>query len=440
MPSPFFQLELASELNMAEGPSHRASIPAASSVVRLVNSDSPEVQSFLLDHKEALAEEFQKVLRASARLLKRTEKGEYGPITGIGVELHHKRGLLIIPIQYGLTVWVPVKIPDSQLRKRRSSSRRKGRVPGVADQKPLRLPRVFEKIPVKVMEGNAVPAIARQAYVAHAEARDLSPFHSPRTDSLAPEHPIGGSVISRYPLPRSASPGAPSQPPTESFDDSAAHPGPTDWGTLGIAIRDSNGLTLGFTCAHVIDSGKAYSTEPAPSSDQSVEPFIGEVYRSSYDPRMGVDVSAVRLGEDYVEGILDLQEEFRHLRYLVKPPARKSRWSWLIQRPVVLRGARTGRIVHAHIAMPTVHSIEIDGKRFQDLMVLQATSASSSIVAPGDSGAAVLVNWNSSWYWIGIVIAMLSPQQAVISKLPACFAACSLKASQFPKHRLWEFK
>lgn len=87
--------------------------------------------------------------------------------------------------------------------------------------------------------------------------------------------------------------------------------------------------------------------------------------------------------------------------------------------------------------MPTVHSISIAGLLFHDLMLVQAADASAAIVGPGDSGTAVLMQSAEGWVWIGIVIAMLAPQQAVVCKLPNAMRASDIEPRDFPQERLW---
>lgn len=397
----------------------------------LLQAHSASTQSYLQRNRIELAKQFQKVIGAASRLEKRLAGGEYGPINGIGVELHHKRGLIVAPIQYGLTVFVPNKLPASQLRKRRRNINKKEdrRSNSGSDFQLVKIPIAFEKIPIKVQEANAIPAVAQEAMFTNTHSTAWA-LQFQRPNGTSANMPIGGSPISSTPFPSLTG-------NSISLAESLAI---QEWGTMGITCSLASGQKMGFSCAHVVDAGPVYAPNYASEKgiDSSATPSpIGNVTQSRHIPRKGVDAAIIQLDAAQVEGVLGLENSFHSLRFLAKAPKRKSSWSWLIQCKVQIRGAKTGRTVEGQISMPTVHSIEIAGKRFEDLMIVQSRSGSAAIVAPGDSGAAVLAYWEKNWYWIGMVIAMISPLQAVVSKLPTNLAACLLKPSDFPIERVW---
>ncbi|MCU0715600.1 MAG: hypothetical protein MUD03_05685 [Pirellula sp.] len=364
----------------------------------LLDPNDPKVRFLLEANRLDLQQQYRQALQVAKRLEKRLRSAPFGAIHGVGVELFHKRGLIALPLQFCVTVWVDRKRDASELlRTKRSITR------GItSDDRVLAIPSTYGGLQVKVLEGTVKLAVDRR------ETRPSSERDLVDSDSRFDESLTGGIAI-------------------------AASAGDR-WGTLGLVFRDPLQRLIGMTCEHVVSSGAVCL--PHGTSHESPQP-IGSVIASRRSPRSGVDATSVQLLDYFYEGILGFEEHYPNMKFLVTAPARTSYWSWLLQLPVSVRGASTGRVVQGRVTMPVVHSIELGGDTFRDLMVIHSRSASSSIVSEGDSGAAVIMRYGAEWVWIGLVIGMIDPYTMVACKLPKAWKACALDLSYAPKERRW---
>jgi hypothetical protein len=301
-------------------------------------------------------------------------------------------------LQFCITVWVHRKRDASGLIKSKRFKARSDK----SDDLVLAIPSTYGGLQVKVLEGNLKWAVDRRSTRPALENRSTG------SESLLNEPLSGGIAIQ-------ASTGQ-------------------RWGTLGVVYRDALQRLMGMTCEHVVSSGTVYL--PSESSGKLPQP-IGSVAVSRRSPRSGVDATSVQLLDHLNEGIRGFEAYYPDMKFLVTAPARSSYWSWLLQVPVSVRGASTGRVVQGRVTMPIVHAIELDGDTFRDLMVIHSRSASSSIVSEGDSGAAVIMQYGTEWVWIGLVIGMIDPYTIVACKLPKAWKACDLEASHSPRERRW---
>lgn len=364
----------------------------------LLDPNDPSLQSLLDAQREGLQLEYRKALVVAKRLEKRLRSAPFGEITGVGVELLHKRGLVALPLQFCITVWVRRKRDaDELLSSRRTLSRR-----GEQSDRVLAIPSTYGGLPIKVQEAVLKLAVDR---------RETRPRDADRSAGFAREtvEPVTGGVAIQG-------------------------SGADRWGTLGLVFRESSQRLVGMTCEHVVSHGEVF---PSPNSDGEPQPLVGMVLASKRSPRSGVDATSVHLVDQATEGVLGFEDSYPDMKFLVTAPARASYWSWLLQIPVSVRGASTGRLVHGRVTMPIVHSVELGGDSFRDLMVIHSRSASSSIVSEGDSGAAVVMQYGSDWVWIGLVVGMIDPSTIVACKLPKAWKGCELDVSQLPRERRW---
>ncbi len=364
--------------------------------VTLWKPGSPALQAYLEENRSELLQRYETALRRTRELEKRLTNPQYGNITGIGVELEHKRGLVVAPPRYCITVMVGKKKPEEDLLRRLRSRSELERNP---PPKTVRIPKSVQGIRVKVQEASAQESLS-----------STKPSTEPNQLMV-----LGGTAIRGL----------------ES----------SQWGTLGIVFHQRTGPALGMTCEHVLSSGivQALSMDEDLEANEVIAD-IGVVSKSQYAPRRGVDASIVRLNASYPEGVRDLSDLNQEMRYLVEAPRRASYWSWFIQCPVKIRGARTGQVVSGRISMPTVHSIQIRDQSFRDLFIVQSAQASAAIVQEGDSGAAIIAEFDGEWIWIGTAIAMLDKHQIVASKLPASLKACQVRPESIPLHRHWRLE
>ncbi|AMV33303.1 hypothetical protein VN12_14345 [Pirellula sp. SH-Sr6A] len=364
----------------------------------LLDPNDPSLASLLDSQRGELQQEYRKALAVARRLQQRLRSAPFGEITGVGVELLHKRGLVALPLQFCVTVWVQRKrVAGELLASRRAIPRRRSPSDPV-----LAIPTTYGGLPVKVQEGVLKFAVDRRETRPRDEDRNAG-------SSLEAIEPITGGVA-------------------------VQGNGANRWGTLGLVFRESSQRLVGLTCEHVVSHGDVF---PSPDSDGERQPSVGTVLASKRSPRSGVDAASVHLVDQATEGVLGFEELFSEMKFLVTAPARASYWSWLLQVPVSVRGASTGRVVHGRVTMPIVHSIELGGDSFRDLMVIHSRSASSSIVSEGDSGAAVVMQYGSDWVWIGLVVGMIDPYTMVASKLPKAWKGCELNGSLLPRERRW---
>ncbi|XZE32797.1 hypothetical protein SH501x_003557 [Pirellulaceae bacterium SH501] len=364
----------------------------------LLDPNDPKVQSLLEANRLDLQKQYRQALQVAKRLEKRLHSAPFGAIHGVGVELFHKRGLIALPLQFCVSVWVERKREANELLKSKRSMARSNK----SDDRVLAIPSTYGGLRVKVLEGRMKLAVDRRETRASLGRSLTGP------ESRSDEPLTGGIAI-------------------------AACAGER-WGTLGLVFRDPLQRLMGMTCEHVVSSGAVCL--PSGTSPESPQP-IGSVIASRRSPRSGVDATSVQLFDSFSEGIRGFEEHYPDMKFLVQAPARSSYWSWLLQVPVSVRGASTGRVVQGRVTMPIVHSIELGGETFRDLIVIHSRSASSSIVSEGDSGAAVVMRYGAEWVWIGLVIGMIDPHTMVACKLPKAWKACELNLSQAPMERRW---
>lgn len=364
----------------------------------LLDPNDPKVQSLLEANRLDLQKQYRQALQVAKRLEKRLHSAPFGAIHGVGVELFHKRGLIALPLQFCVSVWVERKREANELLKSKRSMARSNK----SDDRVLAIPSTYGGLRVKVLEGTMKLAVDRRETRASLGRSLTGP------ESRLDEPLTGGIAI-------------------------AACAGER-WGTLGLVFRDPLQRLMGMTCEHVVSSGAVCL--PMGTSPESPQP-IGSVIASRRSPRSGVDATSVQLFDSFSEGIRGFEEHYPDMKFLVQAPARSSYWSWLLQVPVSVRGASTGRVVQGRVTMPIVHSIELGGETFRDLIVIHSRSASSSIVSEGDSGAAVVMRYGAEWVWIGLVIGMIDPHTMVACKLPKAWKACELNLSQAPMERRW---
>ena len=82
----------------------------------IVLGNDLQVKQYLKDHPKEIQASRRKAMRALKSFRKELETEKFGKINGVSIELYHKRGFVVMPPQYALTVRVQVKPPNATMR------------------------------------------------------------------------------------------------------------------------------------------------------------------------------------------------------------------------------------------------------------------------------------------------------------------------------------
>lgn len=364
----------------------------------IVLGNDLEVQQYLKDHPKEIQVSRRKAVRALKSLREELKTNRFGKVKGISVELYHKRGFVVMPPEYALTVRVEVKAPHASMRAELSAidpfQKKRGK------KSIEEIPPVHSGVRVKVVESNPRYAM-REAQAASSDI--LPPIEKgPLT---------GGHAISPQ--------------------------GALSWGTLGIVFEQKDGTICGISCKHVISSGAA--EQPAYlSSDGTVgRRQVGNTKKSSINSR--ADVALVHLLGPAtlaaVQGVQQITDQGIDWKILVDP---RFDWSSIDQQWVQLFGARTKMAVHGKITS-VAGSVDVGNNTFSDPLIVQATPRSAAIVDEGDSGSA-LFYWDvdhRQLIWIGIVFAMTDIHELVACRLTSAFKAVGITKDMIPLSKQW---
>jgi hypothetical protein len=364
----------------------------------IVLGNDLQVKQYLKDHPKEIQASRRKAMRALKSFRKELETKKFGKINGFSIELYHKRGYVVMPPQYAITVRVQTKTPHAPLRAAMSVvdpfQKRRGKAPMEL------IPAMHEGVRVKVVESNPRYAM-REAKLASS---DIPPpvEQGPLT---------GGHAISPD--------------------------GSLSWGTLGIVFEQNDGTVCGISCKHVIASGHA--DQPAyQSAGRNVgRRKMGKVKKSAITNR--ADVALIHLlGPATMAAVQGVQKVTDHgidWKILVNP---RFDWSSVDQQWIQLFGARTKQAVHGKITSVS-GSVDVDNQTFYDPLMVQATPRSAAIVDEGDSGSALFF-WDSDQHqlvWIGIVFAMTDVHELVACRLTSAFKAVGITKDMIPVSKHW---
>jgi hypothetical protein len=374
----------------------------------IVLGDSQEVEQYLKDHAKEVERSRKKAIRALASLRKELSSGQYGVVTGISVELYHKRGFVVMPPDYGLTVRVESKAPSPEVRAQfpsldpfRRVSRRKAI---------LEIPREHLGVRVKVVESNPRRAVPIAANLGSNASTTVPPPEE--TDPLT-----GGNAVS----PQSSDP----------------------WGTLGILFRQTDGKLYGVSCKHVISSGAAEQPAFKSSEGAVTRRKIGDTLASKITTRADVALIEIlgKSATSAIQGVQQITDQGIEWRILV---SQDFNWGTLDRKHVRVFGARTSGAYSpkspADGQITSVSgSIVVGGKTFYDPLTVQASPRSSTIVDEGDSGSALFyLDSNANvLVWIGIVFAMSDTRELIACRLTSAFKALGIDASDIPATKAW---
>ena len=364
----------------------------------IVLGNDLEVKQYLKDHPKEIQASRRKAIRAFKSFRKELETTRFGKINGVSVELYHKRGFVVMPPEYALTVRVETKAPHASMREQLSIAdpfqKRRGKV--AIEQ----IPTEYTGVRVKVVESNPRYAM-REAKAASSDI--LPPIDkSPLT---------GGHAISPQ--------------------------GELSWGTLGIVFEQKDGTICGISCKHVIASGDAEQPAFLSSNGTVNRRKFGSVKKSSITNR--ADVALIHLLGPAtiaaVQGVQKITDQGIDWRILVNS---RFDWSTVDQQWIQLFGARTKLAVQGKITS-VAGSVAVGGKTFYDPLIVQATPRSAAIVDEGDSGSA-LFYWdadNNQLVWIGVVFAMTDIHELVACRLTSAFKAVGITKDMIPISKHW---
>ena len=357
-----------------------------------------QVKQYLKEHPQEIQASRRKAMRALKSFRKELETEKFGKVNGVSVELYHKRGFVVMPPQYALTVRVQVKTPHAPMRAAMSVADPFQKRRGKASMELI--PAMHDGVRVKVVESNPRYAM-RQAKLASSDI--LPPVEQgPLT---------GGHAISPE--------------------------GSLSWGTLGIVFEQNDGTVCGISCKHVIASGQVDQPSFQTAGGNIGRRQVGGVKKSAITNR--ADVALIHLlgpaTMDAVQGVQKLTDQGIDWKILVNP---RLDWSGVDQQWVQLFGARTQQAVHGKITSVS-GSVDVDNHTFYDPLIVQATPRSAAIVDEGDSGSALFF-WDSDHHqlvWIGVVFAMTDVHELVACRLTSAFKAVGITKAMIPVSKHW---
>lgn len=360
-----------------------------------VLAESKEAKRYADRNRNYIDDSYKNAVKVMKKLRTAIRKGHYGKVTGIGVEYFHVRGLIVMPPQYCVTVWVEEKTLPQPLRQDlgiKSFAKRPSKT------RPLEFPKSIDGVRIKVSEANPVHA-GSGLHGIFADGGSDPPIDTAATI-------IGGIAIS--------------------------NDGIKKWGTLGIVFPTTKG-SRAMSCEHVVTGkGSTVVQPPFKSASLGGNPRnIGSVSIAKNLTVAGADVSLIKPGNVAVsDGILEMEKYASEIMILTE---HANDWQRLVQGSVLLYGARTAAVKSGEIKT-TLQEVEVKGRRYTDCILVHANPSSSAIVDSGDSGSALLYQApDGTLVWIGIVFAMVSPFQLAACKLTNCFDACGLTATDIPK-------
>ena len=364
----------------------------------IVLGNDLQVKQYLKDHPKEIQASRRKAMRALKSFRKELETEKFGKINGVSIELYHKRGFVVMPPQYALTVRVQVKPPNATMRATMPVADPFQKRRGKASIELI--PATYEGVRLKVVESNPRYAM-REAKLASSDI--LPPVEQgPLT---------GGHTISPE--------------------------GTLSWGTLGIVFEQNDGTVCGISCKHVIASGHADQPAYQTVGGNIGRRKVGSVKKSAVTSR--ADVALIHLLGPAtiaaVQGVQKLTDQGIDWKILVNP---RLDWSAVDQQWVQLFGARTQQAVHGKITSVS-GSIDVDNQTFYDPLIVQATPRSAAIVDEGDSGSALFF-WDSDHHqlvWIGVVFAMTDVHELVACRLTSAFKAVGISKDMIPVSKHW---
>ncbi len=342
--------------------------------------DRPYLVERILTREEVDAEYFARQVELDARIAHAKAvlakwqpellKGSlYGEITGLSVRFRTKFGEVVSPLQVVIAVNVAFKYALSDLPGRQC----------------IPLPRMFEDVPVKVLEG---------------KFELLSSAISHPTNPLPFDQAMQGGV----PVAPKGSPQA--------------------FGTLGVILRETTGLLVGLTNAHVIGGGLAVQLGPIdPVSGQDTVREVGNVSRSfkgdiddGFELR-SVDCALVTLASSLVPSptpweIRGFTGEAREI-FLAERAIETSDRSLEVWK----FGAASGVVLIGKLHDLDVELIRIGGEDFVHTFTVRHRDGNNTFVIPGDSGSVLgfktKVGTKKAFVLFGLLFAQLDGDSSV---------------------------